>query len=108
MDSQMKTLIALMILVLSPLGVSQQRTARIQPPQPNYSQYGSYSRQLRAYEATQRRLDRLDRQRYRKFRQEVRRNMPKPTSRVVVRRNTYEYGDAMRSWRERRLRQRNY
>ena len=90
------------LLLVSPFGVSQQRTTRIQPPQPNYEIYGSYSRQLRVYEATQRRLDRLDRQRYRKFRQEVRRNLPKHTSRVVVRRNTYEYGDALQSWRNRR------
>lgn len=92
------------LVMLSPLGVSQYRgqSTRITPPQPNYEIYGSYSRQLRVYEATQRRLDALDRQRYRRFREEVRRNMPRQETRIIVRRQQYTYGDALASWRRRR------
>lgn len=93
------------LLITCDLSVAQGRT--IAPPTINYSQYGSYSRQLTVYRNVQAQLDADARRRYRKFREEVRRQVARERPRTIVvvqRRSTYEYGDAMRAWRERRNR----
>lgn len=59
--------------------------ARIAPPQPDYSRYGSYSHQLNVYENTQRRLNELELEKYRRFREQVRRNTPPPVYTVKYR-----------------------
>ncbi len=64
---------------------------KIQPPQPDYNRYGSYSRQMTVYENTQVRLDALELEKYRKFREEIRRQTPeyRYCYGVETRRQTY-------------------
>ena len=45
----------------------------IRPPQPNYNRYGSYNRQMRVYTNAVRQQSYLEREKYRKFREEIRR-----------------------------------
>ena len=100
----MRKLINAIVLLVIISGAASGQSTRIRPPQPNYPQYGSYSRQLAVYENAQRRIDELDRERYRRFRAEVRNNLPRQQTRVVVTRRgaTYTYGDALTAWRNRR------
>ncbi|MCI0558110.1 MAG: hypothetical protein MN733_06415 [Nitrososphaera sp.] len=87
------------VLLLSSVAAAQGAT--IKPPQPDYSKYGSYSAQLTVYENTQRRLDALELERYRKFREEIRRQTVTPQYTVVVSgRTTTSCG--VERWRERR------
>ena len=90
------------VLVLSSVSLAQ--GARIQPPQPNYKQYGSYSAQLTVYENAQRRLNELELEKYRRFREEVRRQTVTPTYVVTTSsgRSTTYCGDGLTAWRDRR------
>jgi hypothetical protein len=81
----MKTL-AVLAFILVPIATSQ---ATIKPPQPNYTRYGSYSRQLAVHENAQRKLNELELEKYRRFREEVRKNTPKQEVHVVVRTRIY-------------------
>lgn len=92
----MKILIALLMFC-----ATAQAQTTILPPQPNYSQYGSYSRQLRVYEATQQRQAAINRQNYRKLRNEIRRNLPRERTRIVITRNNY-CSSGYDRWAERR------
>lgn len=98
--------IASIMMLCCPTVAQSTSSATIRPPQPNYAQYGSYSRQLSVYRNTQAQLDEDARRRYRKMREEIRRNLPRQETRVVVQRGTVVYtnGDALRLWRERRAR----
>lgn len=98
--------IASILLLCAPVGAQGRSSATIRPPQPNYASYGSYSRQLTVYRNTQAKLDEDARRRYRKMREEIRRNLPRQETRVIVQRGTVVYtnGDALRLWRERRNR----
>ena len=74
--------ITLALLTLTAIASAQ---TKIAPPAINYSQYGSLSRQMAVYENTQLEIDKLDRERYRRFREEVRRNTPQePAVQYVV------------------------
>lgn len=85
-----KTIVA--ILFLASIPVAQ---GSIRPPQPNYSQYGSYSRQLAVYEATQLRINDMEIRKYRKFREEVRRQTAlTPRTTYIVRRHENYYYDS--------------
>ena len=76
------------MLVLTAFASAQ---TKIQPPQPNYTQYGSLSRQMTVYQNTQLEIDKLERERYRRFREEVRRQTPPEPAihYVVVRQSNY-------------------
>ena len=108
----MKKLLLVIASLLIVCDLSAAQSSRTQSPTINYSQYGSLSRQMTVYENVSRREAALERERYRKFREEVRRQRARdravlPQRTVVVRRQgcrQYECGDALRSWRERRNR----
>lgn len=59
------------------LALSVATTAQtITPPQPNYSQYGSYSRQMTVWRNVERQRQTQELENYRRFREEIRRNLP--------------------------------
>ena len=74
----------LLITLLCLCGVATAQSTTIRPPQPNYAVYGSYSRQLAVYEGTQRRLHALELEKYRRFREEVRRQNPPRTTNYII------------------------
>ena len=73
-----------MIAVLSLCGVAAGQGAVIRPPQPSYAKYGSQSRQMTVYENSQRKLNELELEKYRRFRREVRRDMPRVETKTYV------------------------
>lgn len=83
-------------------GIAAGQTTRVPPPKIDYAKYGSLHTQMVVYENVQRRIDALERERYRKFREEVRRQAALEPQRTVVVARNYTYGDALASWRARR------
>lgn len=109
MKRQILLAIASILILCGPVAAQGVRTDTIRPPQPQYEQYGSYSRQLTVYRNVQARLEEDRRREYRKWREEIRRQVARDRQVqpqvVVVRGNGYTYGDALASWRNRRDRQ---
>ena len=92
----MKTIIG--VLLLCSLAFAQR--PQVQPPQIDYKKYGSLSGQMIVYQNTQRRLNELELERYRRFMEEVRRNMPQQSIYIVNTRRESSYDCSYRMRRE--------
>jgi len=87
----------LAIAILSGVAAGQ-----VRPPQPDYAAYGSYSRQMTVYENAKRREDALELEKYRKFREEVKRQTVVPQYTVIVSSRIPTACNAERSWQQNR------
>ena len=59
----------------------------VKPPQPQYGAYGSYSRQMTVYQNVRSIEAETQIREYRRFREEVQRNLPPSSVEIFVRRN---------------------